>query len=234
MERSSSAQEPTCLPAESRSLGKNLVNDRRIACSAQVRKYTENRMWLNFIGLKFGLGSASKPIVCSHCYSVPYMKIPANNQVILLNHYPLVHRTNVIWHSHVQQAKNSVSDYRTSVSATSAAGHWAWWWQHFIQLFIAMSLHCRWCRSYEVGVYFFCFHFKLLYLHMRSLSSDSVRKKYNAYLQLSHCGHCKQTAHCEEQSPDSLIMVVIWACMNEILKKTHQWLSPLLSMMYAG
>ena len=31
----------------------------------------------------FRLGSAGEPTICSHCYSVPYMKIPANNQVIL-------------------------------------------------------------------------------------------------------------------------------------------------------
>ena len=34
--------------------------------------------------LKFCLGSAGEPTICSHCYSVPYMKIPANNEVILL------------------------------------------------------------------------------------------------------------------------------------------------------
>ena len=33
--------------------------------------------------VKFRLGSAGEPTLCSHCYSVPYMKIPANNQVIL-------------------------------------------------------------------------------------------------------------------------------------------------------
>ena len=35
--------------------------------------------------LKFHLGSAGEPTICSHCYSDPYMKIPANNQVILNN-----------------------------------------------------------------------------------------------------------------------------------------------------
>ena len=33
--------------------------------------------------MKFRLGSAGEPTICSHCYSVPYMKIPANNQVLL-------------------------------------------------------------------------------------------------------------------------------------------------------
>ena len=51
---------------------------------------TEAGMWLNFIVLKFRLGSASEPNVCSHCYSVRYMKITANNQVIMWcdNHSP--------------------------------------------------------------------------------------------------------------------------------------------------
>ena len=34
-----------------------------------------------FLCVKFRLGSAGEPTICSHCYSVPYMKIPANNQV---------------------------------------------------------------------------------------------------------------------------------------------------------
>ena len=33
--------------------------------------------------VKFRLESAGEPTICSHCYSVPYMKIPANNQVLL-------------------------------------------------------------------------------------------------------------------------------------------------------
>ena len=33
--------------------------------------------------MQFRLGSAGEPNVWSHCYSVPYMKIPINNQVIL-------------------------------------------------------------------------------------------------------------------------------------------------------
>ena len=72
---------PTC-PVEKRSLGENLVNDRWIQCSAQVRLLAE---WkgTQFHCLKFRLGSAGEPTICSHCYSVPYMKIPANNQVIL-------------------------------------------------------------------------------------------------------------------------------------------------------
>ena len=36
-----------------------------------------------FLCVKFRLGSAGEPTICSHCYSVPYMKIPANNQVFL-------------------------------------------------------------------------------------------------------------------------------------------------------
>ena len=41
-----------------------------------------------FLCVKFRLGSAGEPTICSHCYSVPYMKIPANNQVLLntINH----------------------------------------------------------------------------------------------------------------------------------------------------
>ena len=46
------------------------VNNRRIPCSAQVRMPTEAGMWLSFIVLKFRLGSASEPNVCSHCYDV--------------------------------------------------------------------------------------------------------------------------------------------------------------------
>ena len=38
-----------------------------------------------FLCVKFRLGSAGGPTICSHmhCYCVPYMKIPANNQVLL-------------------------------------------------------------------------------------------------------------------------------------------------------
>ena len=36
--------------------------------------------------LKFHLGSAGEPTVCSHWYSVPYMKIPANNHAGNFNH----------------------------------------------------------------------------------------------------------------------------------------------------
>ena len=38
--------------------------------------------------VKFRLGSAGEPTICSHCYSVPYMKIPANNQVIFVPNWP--------------------------------------------------------------------------------------------------------------------------------------------------
>ena len=37
-----------------------------------------------FLCVKFRLGSAGEPTICSHCYSVPYMKIPANNQVFIM------------------------------------------------------------------------------------------------------------------------------------------------------
>ena len=47
-----------------------VVNDRRTPCSAQVWMRTEAGMWLNFIVLKFRLGSASEPNVCSQCYDV--------------------------------------------------------------------------------------------------------------------------------------------------------------------
>ena len=76
------ARNPPACPAEKRSLGENLVNDRRNP--AQVRLRTETGMWLNFIVLKFRLGSASEPNLCSHCCSVPYMEIPAKDQVMLL------------------------------------------------------------------------------------------------------------------------------------------------------
>ena len=38
-----------------------------------------------FLCVKFRLGSAGEPTICSHCYSVPYMKIPANNQVLVIH-----------------------------------------------------------------------------------------------------------------------------------------------------
>ena len=59
------ARNPPACPADKRSLCENLVNDRRIPCSAQVRLRTEAGMGLNFIVLKFRLGSASEPNVCS-------------------------------------------------------------------------------------------------------------------------------------------------------------------------
>ena len=74
------ARNPPACPAEKRSLGENLVNVRWNP--AQLRLRTKNGMRLNFIVWKLHLGSASEPNVCSHCYSVPYMKIPAKNQVI--------------------------------------------------------------------------------------------------------------------------------------------------------
>ena len=70
---------PTC-PTEKRSLGENLVNDGRMWCSAQVRI----DKWTQFHCVKFRLESAGEPTICSHCYSVPYMKIPVNNQVMFM------------------------------------------------------------------------------------------------------------------------------------------------------
>ena len=70
------ARNPPTYPAETRSLGENLVNDRWIWCSAQVRLLGE---WK---GDSISVFETGEPTICSHCYSVPYMKIPANNQVI--------------------------------------------------------------------------------------------------------------------------------------------------------
>ena len=76
------AGNPPACPAEKRSLGENLVTDRQMPCSAHVRLCTEAGMWLNFDCL----GSAGEPNICSHCYAVPYMMVPANNQVIMFIH----------------------------------------------------------------------------------------------------------------------------------------------------
>ena len=67
-ERSSSGQEPTHLP-----------------CWEEVARRKSSERWADVVlcaGVKFRLGSAGEPTICSHCYSVPYMKIPANNQVL--------------------------------------------------------------------------------------------------------------------------------------------------------
>ena len=78
MERSSSGQEPTHLPrweeVAQRKPSERLAL-RRWGC-ARSGKGTQ------FHCLKFRLGSAGEPTIYSLCYSVPYMKIPANNQVI--------------------------------------------------------------------------------------------------------------------------------------------------------
>ena len=71
---------PTC-PAEKRSVGENLVNDGQMWCSAQVRLRMDVRE--DSISL-----CEISPL--SHCYSIPYMKIPANNQVFLVNFSCLV------------------------------------------------------------------------------------------------------------------------------------------------
>ena len=63
---------PTC-PAEKRSLGENLVKIGecgalcRCGCAWTVKG-------TQFHCVKFRLGSAGEPTICSHCYSVPYMK----------------------------------------------------------------------------------------------------------------------------------------------------------------
>ena len=75
------ARNPPAWPGEKRSLSENLVNDRRIPNPAQVRLRTETGMWLNFIVLKFRLGSASEPNVCSHCYSVPWTGFPQGREI---------------------------------------------------------------------------------------------------------------------------------------------------------
>ena len=75
---------PTC-PTEKRSLGENLVTDKRMTCSAHVRLRTKAGRGLNFLCYKhFRLGLAGEPNICSHCYDDLYMKMPANNQATLL------------------------------------------------------------------------------------------------------------------------------------------------------
>ena len=65
--------------------GENLVTDERMPCSAQVWLRMEARRGPNFLLFwNFRLGSASEPNICSHCYSMPYMKRQANNQVIFM------------------------------------------------------------------------------------------------------------------------------------------------------
>ena len=77
------ARNPPTYPAVKRSLDENLVNERRIWCSAQVRLLVDRKG--DSISLfEIRLGSAGEPTICSHCYSVPYMKKTANNQVMLL------------------------------------------------------------------------------------------------------------------------------------------------------
>ena len=74
MERSSSGQEPTRLPRWEEVARRESSEDRRNP--AQVRLRTENSISLfwNFAWDR----------LVSHCYSVPYMKIPAKNQVIII------------------------------------------------------------------------------------------------------------------------------------------------------
>ena len=65
--------------------GENLVTDEQMSCSAQVWLRMEARRGPNFLLFwNFRLGSASAPNICSRCYSMPYMKRPANNQVIFM------------------------------------------------------------------------------------------------------------------------------------------------------
>ena len=83
MERSSSGQEPTRLPYWEE-VARREFSERQadaMLCAGMGAHGSRNRT--QFFVLKFRLGSANEPNVSSHCYSVPYMKIPANNQVIL-------------------------------------------------------------------------------------------------------------------------------------------------------
>ena len=83
MERSSSGQEPTHLPRWEEVAWRK-PSERQVdavLCTGADAQRSGKGTWFNC--LKFRLGSAGEPTVCSHCYPVPYMKIPANNQVIL-------------------------------------------------------------------------------------------------------------------------------------------------------
>ena len=82
MERSSSGQEPTRLPRwEEVAWRESSEQQADIVLCAGAAAHGDWNV-TQFHCLKFRLGSASEPNVWSHCYSVPYMKIPANNQVI--------------------------------------------------------------------------------------------------------------------------------------------------------
>ena len=80
---------PTC-PAEKRSLGKNL--DRWVdamLCAGAVVHGSWKKSQFPFV-VQFRLGSAGVPNICSPCYTMPYMKIPANNQVIFVIYIMIV------------------------------------------------------------------------------------------------------------------------------------------------
>ena len=82
MERSCSGQEPTRLPHWEQ-VARREFSERQadaMLCTGMGAHGSRNRT--QFFVLKFRLGSANELNVSSHCYSVPYMKIPANNQVI--------------------------------------------------------------------------------------------------------------------------------------------------------
>ena len=87
MEWSGSGQEPTLLPRWEE-VARRESSDRL----ADAVLYARKPEWdsISFV-MKFRLGLAGESNVCSHCYSVPYMKIPANNQVILLKLYVPFH-----------------------------------------------------------------------------------------------------------------------------------------------
>ena len=80
-----------------------------------------------FLCVKFRLGSAGEPTICSHCYSVPYMKIPANNQVfshkkkqpywtVFPSHHPCMGHANY-------------------TSTTPTDDQQSWYWQHELRMF---------------------------------------------------------------------------------------------------
>ena len=68
------------------SLGENLVRiGRKTARVAQVQLHTEDGSSCKIhLFWNFRLGSAAEANICSHCYSVSYMKIPAIDEVIFL------------------------------------------------------------------------------------------------------------------------------------------------------
>ena len=89
-ERSSSGQEPTHLPRweevarrKSSERQVDMVLWAGVAARGAERGCSRSGKRTQFHCLKFRLGSAGE-LICSHCYSILHMKIPANNQVILI------------------------------------------------------------------------------------------------------------------------------------------------------